>query len=73
MSNITIPLTPELENYINTSVKSNAFESKSHFVRNAIKFFKDEMEVREILLASERGKRGIYLSGDLDDLAKSIK
>lgn len=73
MSNITIPLTIDLEKYINESVKSNAFESKSHFVRNAIQFFKDEMEVREILLASERGRRGLYLSGNLDDLEKEIE
>lgn len=72
MSTISVPLTPELEKYIISQVENEVFESKAHFVRAAIKFFKEEMEVRDIILASERAKRGLYLKGDLDDLAKKI-
>lgn len=69
MSSITIPITSELETYISSRVADKTFNNTGHFVTNAIKFFREEIEVGDILLAAERSKKGVRLSGDLDELS----
>ena len=54
-------------------VKNNDAENKSAVVRNALRFFREEFELREILLASQEVKDGKILKGDLRELAKKFK
>lgn len=70
MNNVTVPIPNNYESFIDSAVESGEFDSRSQFIRTAIKKFIEEQEVAEILEASRRAKMGEVFSGDLDKLAK---
>lgn len=67
MSTITVPLTRELDFFIEDQLKGN-FSSKAELVRQALTFYREELAVRRIMQA----KREPSLTGDLKDLIKRI-
>lgn len=67
MSTITVPLTRELDLFIEEQLKGN-FSSKAELVRQALRFYREELAVRRILQARQEPS----LSGDLKDLIKKI-
>lgn len=73
MSILTLSIDSDLENFIDAQVKNKKIENKSAFVRNAIRFFREEIEIKEILQASQEVKDGKILKGDLKTLAKRFK
>jgi len=72
MSTITVPLTPELDIFIQEQL-GEGFSSKAELVRQALKFYSEELEVREIMQARQEAKDGKILKGDLRELAKKFK
>lgn len=73
MTNITIPLQKEYIDFIDETIKTGDYDSRSQFIRNAIKKMIEEKEINEILEASKKAKMGELFEGDLDELSKSIK
>ncbi len=73
MSILTLSIDAELENFINSQVKNNEAENKSAVVRSALRMYRDELEIQEILAASREIKEGKALQGDLRELAKQFK
>ena len=71
MSTITVPLTPELDNFIKERTK-DGFSSKAELVRQALNYYKEELAVRDIMQARREVKEGKILRGDLKDLWKKI-
>ncbi len=69
MSTISVPLTPELEEFINRQVKSGKSANKAHVVRYALQRFSEEEAVAEIL----RAQKEPTVRGNLRDLVKSYK
>ena len=72
MSTITVPLTPELDLFIEGQLRGE-FKSKAELVRQALQFYQEALEVQEILNAQREGKEGKILKGNLRQLAKKFK
>ncbi len=73
MTTITIPITAELNNFINNQVKLGEASSKADLVRRAIQNMKEDVFIRQILEAKAEAKAGKLLKGDLDQLSKGFK
>lgn len=72
MNNITIPMQKESLEFIDSVVKTGDFDSRSQFVRAAVKKMIEEKEINEILESSKRAKMGEVFEGDLDELSKNV-
>ena len=73
MTTITIPITNDLNDFINSQIKIGGASSKADFVRRAIQKMKEDIFVQQILQAKQEAKEGKLLKGDLDKLAKGFK
>ena len=73
MTTITVPITAELNNFINNQVKLGEASSKADLVRRAIQNMKEDVFIRHILEAKAEAKAGKLLKGDLDHLSKGFK
>lgn len=71
MSTITVPLTPELDLFIEEGIREG-FSSKAELVRQALTFYKEELALRRLLSARQEVKEGKALRGNLRDLVKNI-
>ena len=67
MTTLSIPLTPELTQFVETTIKETG-QTRAELVRQAIKLYAEEQAVRKVLLASAEPT----LSGNLDDLLEKI-
>ena len=65
MSTLSVPLTPELENFINNLVIENKADSKAEIVRRALYLYQQELLLQEVLQAENDIKNGDVYSGDL--------
>lgn len=70
MTNISIPIQKEYLDFIDSVVDKGEFDSRSQFIRNAIKKMIEEKEINEILEASRMAKMGEVFEGDIDELVK---
>lgn len=68
MSTLSVPLTPELEKFINSQVKSGRAANKADVVRRALTRLSEDEAVQAVLEASQEPT----LRGDLRELAKQI-
>jgi len=69
MSTLSVPLTPKLEEQINSMIESGYAPTKSEVVRRAIARLAEEEAVQDVLKAM----REPLLRGDLRDLMKKIR
>ncbi len=72
MSTLSVPLTPELEKFINNQVRSGRASNKADVVRRALTRFSEDEAVRIVLEASQEAKDGKVLRGNLRKLLKKI-
>ena len=68
MSTLSVPLSPELEKFINSQVKSGYAANKADVVRRALIRFSEDEAVRAVLEASQEP----VLRGNLRELMKKI-
>lgn len=73
MSTLSVPLTPQLEEFINSMVRQGKAENKAQVVRQALRQFEEEEAVNALLQARKDVREGKVFYGDLDELAKKIK
>jgi Arc/MetJ-type ribon-helix-helix transcriptional regulator len=73
MTTISIPLTRELNNFIDEQVRLGNASSKAELIRRAIIKFKEDEFISSILKAKKEIKDGKALKGDLDELAKGFE
>lgn len=73
MTTITVPITTELNNFINSQVKLGEASSKADLVRRAIQNMKEDVFIRHLMEAKAEAKAGKLLKGDLDLLSKGFK
>ena len=69
MSTLSVPLTPQLEAFINLQVKSGHASNKADVVRRALTKFSEDAAVQAVLDAAAEP----ILRGDLRTLAKQIR
>lgn len=72
MSTLSVPLSPELEKFINSQVKSGRASNKADVVRRALIRFSEDEAVEMILRAQKEIADGKGLRGDLRKLAAQI-
>jgi putative addiction module CopG family antidote len=72
MSTLSVPLTPELERFIEQMVKDGRAANKADAVRKAIRRLSEEEAIAAILTSEREIKEGKILRGDLLKLIKKI-
>ena len=73
MTTLSVPLTPKLEAFINSQVKSGKAANKAHVVRYALQRLSEEEAVEAVLQSEREVSEGKILRGNLRALAKRIK
>ena len=68
MSTLSVPLNKNLEEIVNSFVKSGYAPNKAEVMRKALIFLAEEEAVQDVL----RAEREPVLRGDLRELAKKI-
>ncbi|MBI3458644.1 type II toxin-antitoxin system ParD family antitoxin [Candidatus Azambacteria bacterium] len=72
MSTLSVPLSPDLEKFIDNQVKIGRASNKAEVVRRALITFAEDEAVFAVLEAEREVKEGKILRGDLRQLAKKI-
>jgi Arc/MetJ-type ribon-helix-helix transcriptional regulator len=72
MSTLSVPLTPELEDFINTMITEKKADSKAEIVRRALYQYQEELLLQEILQGENEIKNNEIFSGDLQSLVEKI-
>lgn len=68
MANLSVPLTKELEEFIENQVKLGKSENKASVVRRALRRLAEE----EAIMTALRSEQEPTLHGDLDELAQKV-
>jgi Arc/MetJ-type ribon-helix-helix transcriptional regulator len=68
MTTITVPITKELESFINEELRAGTSESKAHLVRYALGRLQEERALARLAEAEEDIKVGRVYQGDLKKL-----
>ena len=69
MATLSIPLSQELESFVNKEVRLGNAESNAAVVRKALRLLAEQ----EAILAVLKAEQEPSLSGDLDELAKKLR
>jgi len=72
MTTISVPLSPDLEKFIQSMVKSGRATNKADAVRKAIIQMSENEAVEAVLRAEREHSQGLGMRGDLRELAKKI-
>ena len=73
MATITIPITKELENFIEEEISSGTSETKAGLVRLALSRLQEERALSRLEEAERDIKDGRIYKGDLKTLLKKMK
>ncbi len=73
MSTLSVPLTPELEQFIEELISENKADSKAEVVRRALHHYRQELLIQEVLQAENDIHNGDVYSGDLKSFMKGGK
>jgi Arc/MetJ-type ribon-helix-helix transcriptional regulator len=73
MTTISIPITNELNSFIDEQVRLGNASSKAELIRRAIIKFKEDQFISSVLQAKQEIREGKALSGDLDRLAEGFE
>ncbi len=72
MSTLSIPLSPEQEQFVESLVKRNIVPNKAEAVRRALRLLAEEEAVSDVLRAQQEVRSGKALKGDIRKLLKKI-
>ena len=72
MTTITVPITTELETFIESELKAGTSESKAHLVRYALGRLQEERALARLQEAETDIKEGRVYQGDLKKLLKKF-
>ena len=69
MATLSIPITQDLESFIEQEIRVGRAETKAAVVRKALRLLREEEAIQAVLRAEQEPT----LSGDLDELARRIQ
>lgn len=72
MSTLSVPLTPNLEAFVEAQVKNGFALNKAEVIRKALRRLEEEEAIFAVLQSEKEAGEGKILRGDLKDLAKKI-
>ena len=73
MTTITVPISGEIEEFINQELAYGTGESKAHIVRFALLRLREERALSRLTEAEEDIKQGRVFKGDLRSLLKKAR
>lgn len=73
MSILSVPLSPNLDEFISEQIKKGLASNKAEVVRKALKLLQEEEALYAVLKSEQEVKEGKVLRGNLKILAKKIK
>jgi Arc/MetJ-type ribon-helix-helix transcriptional regulator len=73
MTTISIPLPNDLIKFIDSQITSGEVDNRAQAVRKALRKFREDVEMWEIMESSEQIKRGLFFEGDLRSIIKKRK
>lgn len=73
MSILSVPLSPNLDEFISEQVKKGLASNKAEVVRKALRLLQEEEAVYAVLKSEQEVREGKVLRGNLKVLAKKIK
>ena len=73
MSTLSVPLPPNLEEFVKNQVKQGHAANKAEVVRKALKLLCEEEAIRVVLESEREISEGKILRGDLRKLLKKFK
>jgi len=72
MTTITVPITTELESFIESELRAGTSESKAHLVRYALGRLQEERAIMRLQEAETDIKEGRVYRGDLKKILKKF-
>ena len=72
MTTITVPISKDLETFLEEELRTGAGESKAHIVRFALARLREERALSRLMEAEDDIKTGRVYAGDLKTLLKKI-
>lgn len=73
MSTLSVPLPPNLDEFVRNQVKNGLAANKADVVRKALKLLREEEAINEVLKAEKEVSEGKLLRGDIRKILKKIK
>jgi len=73
MTTLSVPLTPKLENIVNSFVKEGYASNKAEVMRKALIRLSEEEAINDLLEAEQEVRDGKILRGDIRDILKKMK
>lgn len=73
MTTISVPISADLEEFINNMIADKKAENKAQVVRQALYKAKEEEAINNVLISQRELKEGKILTGDLRELSKKFK
>lgn len=72
MTTISVPLPPNMVEYIESEVKAGNYSNKAQLIRKAIAKFREDEAIEEILRSERDLKEGRVFYGDLIEISKKF-
>ena len=72
MSTLSIPITKNLESFIDDMIKRGVAPNKAEVVRQALTRYAEEQAVEMVMRSMREYKEGKVLDGDLDELLEMM-
>ena len=73
MPTISVPLPPNMVEYIENEVRIGNFANKAQLIRKALDKFREDEAVNAVLRSEQEAREGKIFKGDLDELAKKLR
>ena len=73
MTTLSIPISGELESFIDNMIKEGKGANKADVVRRALREYQENMAFETILQAEHEFKQGKVVRGDLSEILKKFK
>lgn len=71
MTTISIPFPKDLIEFIDSQIETGEVDNRAQAVRKAVRKFREDMEIRDILESSKEVDRGLFYSGNLKDIIEN--
>ena len=73
MSTISVPLPPNLEEFINRQIKDGKAPNKAAVVRRAVAQLSEDEAINEVLRAEQEVREGKVIEGDIKQILKRLR
>jgi putative addiction module CopG family antidote len=73
MTTLSVPISSELESFIESQIKSGESPNKAAVVRKALMRLAEEEAIRAVLMSEQEVREGKVLKGDLREILRGKK